>query len=109
MAQSKTASDTPVANRHRRDANGESEHRIILLRKRLTIGRSEDCDVLLSDASVSRHHAVIESSDDGFIVRDTGSRAGTFVNARLCESHELIFGDRIQIGPFVFRFAGRRL
>ncbi len=109
MAQPKTASDTPVANRHRRDANGESEHRIILLRKRLTIGRAEDCDVLLSDASVSRHHAVIESSDNGFIVRDTGSRAGTFVNARLCESHELIFGDRIQIGPFIFRFAGRRL
>jgi ABC-type multidrug transport system ATPase subunit len=64
----------------------------------------------LSDQTVSRHHAVIEWNDHtGYVLRDTGSRSGTLVNARLCESHDLIFGDRIQIGPFLFRFAGRRL
>jgi ABC-type multidrug transport system ATPase subunit len=64
----------------------------------------------LPDQTVSRQHAVIEWNDQrGYVLRDAGSHGGTFVNARLCESHELIFGDRIQIGPFVFRYVGRRL
>jgi ABC-type multidrug transport system ATPase subunit len=76
----------------------------------LTIGRAADCDLQLSNPTVSRYHALIEWSErSGYVLRDTGSRIGTLVNARLCETHELIFGDQIQIGPFLFRFAGRRL
>lgn len=76
----------------------------------LTIGRAPECDLQLADQTVSRHHAVIEWNDGrGYVLRDTGSHGGTFVNSRLCESHELIFGDRIQIGPFLFRYAGKRL
>jgi ABC-type multidrug transport system ATPase subunit len=80
------------------------------LTSRLTIGRAAECNLQLPDSSVSRYHAVIEWNErGGYVLRDTGSRVGTLVNARFCEQHELIFGDRIQIGPFLFRFTGRRL
>ena len=44
------------------------------------IGREPDCDLVLEDARVSRHHAQIEVLDDGrVILRDLGSSNGTFV------------------------------
>ena len=44
------------------------------------IGREHDCDLVLDDARVSRHHAQIEVLDDGrVILRDLGSSNGTFV------------------------------
>jgi ABC-type multidrug transport system ATPase subunit len=80
------------------------------LSKRLKIGRAADADLQLADGTVSRYHALIEWSDrTGYVLRDNGSRVGTFVNGRLCDQHDLVYGDRIQIGPFLMRFAGRRL
>lgn len=73
------------------------------------IGRASDVDLQLPDGTVSRYHAIIEWGRSGFVLCDRGSRVGTFVNGRLCDKHELVFGDRIQIGPFLFRFAGHRL
>jgi ABC-type multidrug transport system ATPase subunit len=80
------------------------------LSQSLRIGRAADADLQLADGTVSRYHALIEWSDrTGYVLRDNGSRIGTFVNGRLCDKHDLVFGDRIQIGPFLLRFAGRRL
>src|SRR5437773_538016 len=46
----------------------------------LRVGRSEDADIVLADSSISRNHAEVESTDQGWIVRDLGSTNGTFVN-----------------------------
>ncbi len=110
MAQSKIATDPATAAGPNESESAGCRSEPVDLTRRLTIGRAAECELQLSDRTVSRHHAVIEWNDRaGYVLRDTGSRSGTFVNARLCESHELIYGDRIQIGPFLFRFAGRRL
>ena len=81
----------------------------IVLDKRLVFGRSPEVDVQLNDPMVSRRHAVVEQSADGFRVLDLYSRAGSFVNGRRFDEHQLIIGDQLQLGPFCFVFTGREL
>ena len=46
------------------------------------IGRSRDCDVVLSDQNVSRRHAEVRPSGGKWIVKDLGSTNGVKVNGR---------------------------
>lgn len=63
------------------------------------IGRSLDCEVVLDDASVSRHHATITFVGERPRLEDAGSRHGTTVNGQRIEAAApLKHGDRIGIG-----------
>jgi len=67
-------------------------------KEEVTIGRSEDCDVVLAERQVSRHHAQIRRLDNQYVLEDLGSRNGTYVNGRqVIEPHILQDGDEIQI------------
>lgn len=68
----------------------------------LTIGRSRDNSIVLDDMLVSRRHVVITADDEGLLLRDVGSRNGTFVNGRRVEQIHLQEGDRIGIGASTF-------
>ena len=46
------------------------------------IGRSRDCEVVLSDQNVSRRHAEVRPSGGKWIVKDLGSTNGVKVNGR---------------------------
>ena len=46
---------------------------------------------------------------DGWRIEDLHSRSGSFLNGRLFQSEELVFGDLLRIGPFNLRFDGRFL
>ncbi len=64
-----------------------------------SIGREKTCDILLSEPGVSRDHAVLKRREGGWIIADTNSRAGTFVNEQKIETQTPIRpGDRIRIG-----------
>lgn len=63
-----------------RGVSGAYFGKIVPLRGRLTIGRSNDCDLVLDEPQMSRRHAAIESSGDIVILRDLGSSNGTLVN-----------------------------
>lgn len=65
-----------------------------------TIGRNPQCDIFLNDMTVSRQHAVIESTPRGRVIRDTNSYNGVWVNDRMTEESLLQTGDSIQIGAF---------
>jgi pSer/pThr/pTyr-binding forkhead associated (FHA) protein len=67
---------------------------------RLVIGRSPLSDVVLTaDAQVSRTHAVLERIADRWVVRDVGSRNGTYVNGeQVREPVWLRPGDEVRIG-----------
>ena len=48
--------------------------------REITIGRGQDNDITINDASVSRHHATIIQSSSGIVINDNGSSNGTFIN-----------------------------
>ena len=65
-----------------------------------TIGRWPDNDVVIADRWISRHHALITRRGLRYVVKDLGSKNGTFVNGqRLTGPQELEDGDRIQVAP----------
>ena len=83
--------------------------RAIALSGTLTVGRSADCAVVLTEGHPSRQHAEISVTDDGVWVTDMGSANGTFVNDRpVVERTQLRSGDRIRfdIEEFQFLLAG---
>ena len=66
---------------------------------KITIGRTEDCDLTLSsDKTVSRRHAQIEKTNEGYLLTDLGSYNHTKVNERLVQRVLLKHNDKIRIG-----------
>jgi len=75
------------------------------LADRISIGRAPTCDVQIDDPMVSANHAEIVRQPDGsFVVRDLGSRRGTFVGSRKIGETMLHDGDELLIGPIRLRF-----
>ena len=71
----------------------------------VTIGRASDCDIRLSDDTVSAHHATLVHKRDGsFELTDMGSRNGVRVNGERVERRMVSNGDRIELGAAQFRF-----
>lgn len=104
---------TPAAEREQGprlvvlDPDGES--RVYLIgRKALTLGRSQQTDVCLADASVSRNHARIENRGDGFHVVKLSETSPLTVNRRNVTDERLYAGDEMQIGPFRVSFVSDR-
>ena len=65
-----------------------------------TAGRHPDSDIFLDDVTVSRRHAEVTKSAQGFLVRDVGSLNGTYVNRERIEETLLSDGDEVQIGKY---------
>ena len=63
-----------------------------------TLGRGADRDLSLPYPQVSREHACIERDADGYLLRDTGSRHGTFVNGMQITNVRLRSQDSINLG-----------
>jgi len=78
--------------------------RFPLFKERLTIGRTEDNDIQLKAAYVSRRHAVIQTEDETTRITDWGSKNGLHVNSKKTSEHNLKHGDIITIGNARFRF-----
>jgi DNA-binding response OmpR family regulator len=67
-------------------------------RDEFIMGRGVDSDVVIPDRQVSRHHAVIRSTQNGFVVEDLGSKNGTHLNGVKIPGPVLLQdGDVIQI------------
>jgi pSer/pThr/pTyr-binding forkhead associated (FHA) protein len=70
----------------------------------LVIGRDAGCDVVVPRNEVSRRHAEVAPTEDGYVVRDTSSN-GVYVNGeRIQGSHRLARADVIRVGGEEFRF-----
>jgi len=73
--------------------------------KALTLGRGDDCDIRIQDNSVSRRHAKIDPSPEGYFVADLGSTNGTFVNDRQLDGGwPLQDGDYLRVGNCIYRY-----
>ncbi len=64
------------------------------------LGRSTDGDISLDDITVSRRHAEVIRTGNSYLVRDSGSLNGTYVNNVRIDESPLVQGDELQIGKF---------
>jgi sigma-B regulation protein RsbU (phosphoserine phosphatase) len=74
------------------------QRRVLLAKESSTVGRSDECDVVIPDFRVSRLHARIHQENGNFFVEDAGSRHGTFVNGTRCQRSQLNNRDVITLG-----------
>jgi predicted component of type VI protein secretion system len=72
--------------------------RNVLSGERVMVGRSRECDVVVSDPNVSRRHIELRRGERGWAAVDLGSTNGMKVNGRRLGHAELEPGDRITIG-----------
>jgi hypothetical protein len=63
------------------------------------IGRARDCDLVIEDPLVSRHHALLRVGAEGVIVHDLGSANGVLLNgAPLAAAARFSPGDKLTLG-----------
>jgi hypothetical protein len=72
--------------------------RNVLSGDHVMVGRSRECDVVVSDPNVSRRHIELRRGERGWAAVDLGSTNGMKVNGRRLSHAELEPGDRITIG-----------
>ena len=69
-----------------------------------SVGKGEDCDVVLADATVSRNHFQIINDGQGYLVRDLGSTNGTWLEDSRIKEAYLKPGAKIKAGEVLLRF-----
>jgi serine phosphatase RsbU (regulator of sigma subunit)/pSer/pThr/pTyr-binding forkhead associated (FHA) protein len=74
------------------------ENTLALTASEILIGRKGDADIVLNNQHVSRHHAKLVKTADGYLIQDNGSTHGTFVNEARVENRILKHGDKITLG-----------
>lgn len=72
--------------------------------KAITLGTKEENDIPLKGDGISRYHAQILLENGAWVLKDLGSRNGTFVGDRKVDDHELAPGDVVMIGTVYLRF-----
>jgi len=68
------------------------------------IGRDAGNPVQLSSPEVSKRHALVQKTAQGWCVLDLDSRNGLFVNGSKVKEAILQNGDRLMIGPYTLVF-----
>jgi signal transduction histidine kinase len=90
MAKTKLTISGPVENKD-----------VLLDPKGAIVGRGSNCDVILEDDSVSRHHARIYQDPFGrWIVEDLESRNGVFVEGQRVQAHAILPSQKVSISHF---------
>jgi pSer/pThr/pTyr-binding forkhead associated (FHA) protein len=78
--------------------------RIVTEKKRISIGRTHDNDIVLENRGVSRKHAMIEFNNNAAVIIDNESLNGTFVNNRKIHEEVLRDQDSITIGKYTLMY-----
>ena len=71
------------------------------------VGRSQENDIVINDPNVSRRHARISRSDNGFVVEDLGSTNGTLLDGAPIDREMIEGGDELTFGQTTARFIRR--
>jgi len=86
---------------------GLEGQRFSLRAGRQTIGRRDGNNIVISDLSVSSEHAWIMNQQGHYVIMNTLSTNGTFVNNQRVHEATLKHGDLIRLGQVEFVFLTR--
>ncbi len=76
----------------------------IINKKRILVGRSDSCDLIIDRPDISAIHGVIEIGQNGGRVYDLNSKSGIFVNGNKTICNDISVGDKIKFGAVEFVF-----
>ena len=82
--------------------NGDQAGKIFEISQKTILGRTK-ADIPLKDVKVSRQHASIEETTDGYLFRDLNSTNGSYINGASVQSKLLTSGDMITVGGTMIR------
>ena len=88
---------------------GSGPNTVHPLVEQVTIGRTADNAITLTDKTVSRNHARISLLEGAWTIEDLSSVNGVLVNGNLIDKMVLAPGDICEIGKFTFRFIEREI
>ena len=75
-----------------------------LIEQMTLIGRKADNTLQVEDPNVSKYHALLVKTEEGYRLFDLHSANGTFVNDHRITNAEVKHNDLIRVGPAIFRF-----
>jgi pSer/pThr/pTyr-binding forkhead associated (FHA) protein len=75
-----------------------------LTQRRLTLGRGPNADLAFDDSAMSRQHAALELTEEGYKLLDLGSTNGVLINGAPTSEALLKHSDRFQLGDHVFQY-----
>ncbi len=75
-----------------------------LTEQKLLVGRGEECQIALDDASVSRVHVEVLRTEHGLMILDQGSSNGLRINGADLPSAMLRSGDVVELGDVRLKF-----
>lgn len=83
---------------------GPQRGELFTLQPVTVIGTDPKCNIVLSDKFMSSRHAEIKAENGMWILRDSGSTNGTYVNNKRIDRHELVDNDFIKFGSAMCKF-----
>lgn len=81
-------------------------NRIFTLKTVMTVGRSDECDISLAAAHLSRRHAKLFVNDGLLYVKDLESSNGTFLNGERITEARVKRGDELRFDALSFGVIG---
>ncbi len=81
---------------------GDQQTVYSLTKNTTVIGAAPECDIVVSDPTVSRRHCQVERIDGSLKIRDLGSTNGTGVDGVKVEVATLSSGSRVRVGSVLF-------
>lgn len=86
------------------ERNGKKERELTLANEPLAVGRESENDLVLLDPSVSRRHARIEPTPQGYRIVDLGSGNGIVKDGERVPRLDVAHGTVVTLGEYALRF-----
>lgn len=80
------------------------DKRVEVKESELLMGRAPDCNLVLAQAGISRHHCKLLANGHSYALEDLNSKNGTRVNGIYVKTVNLESGDMIQLGEYNIKF-----
>ncbi len=89
--------------------SGKVVQELLLDKKKILVGSSPSCDLIIDDPSISHYHAILITDNDGGKIVDLESGNGSFINGEEVKTAYFSDGDVLKFGLIEFHSSERPL